>query len=48
MEEAESVLPKVKPWRDARDMPGRIKPPGRGKTLTPPNPQPTHSIPTPH
>jgi hypothetical protein len=46
-EEAESMLPKVKSWRDAGDT-WQEKPPRRAKTLTPPHPQPTHSIPTPH
>jgi hypothetical protein len=44
------MLPKEQSWRDSGDTPYMKKWPRRGKTptpLTPPQHQPTHSIPTP-
>jgi hypothetical protein len=46
-EEAESVHPKVKSWRDCWRYTLQEKPPRRGKTLTPPYPQTEHNISTP-
>jgi hypothetical protein len=42
-----SMLPKVNSWRDTGDAPGRKNHQEEAK-LTPPHPQPAHSIPTPH